>query len=470
MEPAACFSYSYGIDPAAVVDFMLFRTLSFLVALTLLGGCVSNPSKDETTTMDTMPGDPLIALSDDYFDPLALTAADLQPQIPEETDLWKLLAHDYQLRNIQHPAIDQEVQLFLARGDSLTRQLRKGEPYLYYILQEVKQRGMPAEIALLPGVESGFRPTAYSRHGAAGLWQFMPATGRYFGLKQDWWYDARRDPVASTNAALNYLQKLHRRFDGDWLLAIAAYNAGGGTVARAVRKNLEQGKPVDFWSLDLPAETRQYVPRLLALARIIERPQQYGLILPPIDNDPRFVKVEIGEQIDLKVAARLAGMNAEELLQLNAGYNRWATHPDGPHYLLLPADKAPGFAEKLAALPEDQRMRWTRYRIQPGDNLGRIARKHGVNVKALMQANHLKSSRIRAGSHLLIPLSTGATLNAMNATPNARRKLRYRVRKGDSLYAIARQFGVKITDLKKWNQLASDRLHPGQKLTVVRTM
>ncbi len=450
---------------------MLFRILSFVFVLLLLGGCVSNPSKDESHLASTPEqDDSLPRLSEDYFDPFGLPERESPPPIPEETNLWKLLTRDYQLRDIQHPAIDREIQNFLARDDSLLRQLRMGEPYLYYILQEVKRRNMPGEIALLPGVESGFRPLAYSRHGAAGLWQFMPATGRYFGLKQDWWYDARRDPVASTDAALGYLQQLHQRFDGDWLLAIAAYNAGGGTVARAMRKNLENNKAVDFWSLDLPAETRQYVPRLLALARIIEQPQRYGLALPPIDNDPRFVKVEIGEQIDLKVAARLAGMTPEELLQLNAGFNRWATHPEGPHYLLLPADKAGVFSEKLAALPEDQRMRWTRYRIRPGDNLGRIARKYGINVKALMQANHLKSTRIRAGSHLLIPLSTGATLTALNASPNAKRKLRYRVRKGDSLYAIARQFGVKIADLKKWNRLASDRLHPGQKLTVVRTM
>ena len=450
---------------------MLFRILSFALLLLLLGGCVSNPSKDKSNLASTPEqDDTLPRLSESYFDPLGLPQGQSSSQIPEETNLWKLLTHDYQLREIQHPAIDREVQLFLARGDSLVRQLRKGEPYLYYILQEVKRRGMPGEIALLPGVESGFRPTAYSRHGAAGLWQFMPATGRYFGLKQDWWYDARRDPVASTDAALGYLQKLHKRFDGDWLLAIAAYNAGGGTVARAMRKNLERDKPVDFWSLDLPAETRQYVPRLLALARIIDHPRQYGLALPPIDNDPRFVKVEIGEQIDLKVAARLAGMTPEELLQLNAGFNRWATHPEGPHYLLLPADKAEGFTEKLATLPEDQRMRWTRYLIKPGDNLGRIARRHGITVKALMQANHLKSHRIRAGAHLMIPLSAGSTVAALGPTPNAKQRVHYQVRKGDSLYAIARQFGVKITDLKKWNRLASDRLHPGQKLTVVRTM
>ncbi|HDK38392.1 MAG TPA: LysM peptidoglycan-binding domain-containing protein, partial [Thiolapillus brandeum] len=389
---------------------------------------------------------------------------------PENLNLWQLLARGYQLESIQHPAIDRELQAFLLRKDSLTRQLKKGEPFLYHILQEVSKRGMPTEIALLPGIESGFRPTAYSRHGAAGLWQFMPATGRYFGLKQDWWYDARRDPLASTDAALDYLQKLNKRFDGDWLLAIASYNAGGGTVARAIRKNLDRNKAVDFWSLDLPAETRQYVPRLLALARLIEHPERYGVVLPPIENDLHFVKVDTGEQIDLKVAAKLAGMNTDELLLLNAGFNRWATHPQGPHHLLLPADKAESFSAKLAQLPEDQRLRWTRYHIQQGDNLGKIARKYGISVQALMQTNNLKNHRIRAGSYLMIPLSSSTTIVASNTTAISKRKVRYQVRKGDSLYAIAKQFGVKVVDLKKWNRLADDRLHPGQKLTVVRTL
>ncbi len=436
--------------------------LSFLVLLT---GCVSNPQKQETQASINIPpaADTLVQETIEAFD--APETEIVSP--PEELNLWRQLVQGYQLNHIQHANIDRELQTFAARGDSLTRQLAKGEPYLYHILQEVRQRGMPTEIALLPGVESGFRPTAYSRHGAAGLWQFMPATGRYFGLKQDWWYDARRDPLASTNAALDYLQKLNKRFDGDWLLAIASYNAGGGAVARAIRQNLEKDKPTDFWSLNLPGETRQYVPRLLALARIIERPEQYGMVLPSIENDPRFVKVEIGEQIDLKVAARLADMKPEELLQLNAGFNRWATHPQGPHYLLLPVDKADSFSARLNELPDDQRMRWTRYRIKQGDNLGRIARRHGVSVQALMQTNKLKNHRIRAGAHLLIPLSTTATIDT---APTAHRKVRYRVRKGDSLYAIAKQFGVKVADLKRWNQLAGDRLRPGQKLTVVRTL
>ncbi len=450
-------------------NFMTYRILLLLPFLILLASCVSNPQKQKTQAAAIIPATETTNI-DDLLEELSAPEPEAFPAPPENLNLWQQLARGFQLQDIEHANIDREIQIFLDRRDSLTRQLKKGEPFLYHILQEVRKRGMPSEIALLPGVESGFRPTAYSRHGAAGLWQFMPATGRYFGLKQDWWYDARRDPVESTEAALGYLQKLNKRFDGDWLLAIAAYNAGGGTVGRAIRKNLEQDKPIDFWSLDLPAETRQYVPRLLALSHIIGQPERYGMVLPAIENELRFVRVPIGEQLDLKVAAELAGMNTEDLLLLNAGLNRWATHPDGPHYLLLPADKAEQFSEKLAALPEDQRLRWTRYRIKRGDNLGRIARHYGVSVQALMQTNHLKNHRIRAGAHLMIPLSGSTTIAAANTISRSNRKVRYHVRKGDSLYAIAKQFGVKVADLKKWNRLAGDRLKPGQELTVVRTL
>ncbi len=447
---------------------MTYRILLLLPFLILLASCVSNPEKQTPQVSAQIP-EPETTNIDELLEEFAAPEPEI-PATPENPTLWQQLASGFQLQDIDNANIEREIQIFVDRGDSLTRQLKKGEPFLYHILQEVRKRGMPSEIALLPGVESGFCPTAYSRHGAAGLWQFMPATGRYFGLKQDWWYDSRRDPVASTEAALGYLQKLYKRFDDDWLLAIAAYNAGGGTVARALRKNLEQDKPTDFWSLDLPAETRQYVPRLLALSHIIRQPERYGMVLPAIENELRFVRVPIGEQLDLKVAAKLAGMKTEDLLLLNAGFNRWATHPDGPHYLLLPADKAEEFSEKLATLPEDQRLRWTRYRIRRGDNLSRIARHFGVSVQALMQTNNLKNHRIRAGAHLMIPLSGSTAAASVDVASSSNRKVRYHVRKGDSLYAIAKQFGVKITDLKKWNQLAGDRLKPGQELTVVRTL
>ena len=437
----------------------------FLLGLSLvLAACQTNPVQKETTPRESR--------IESFYEPI-VPAAPLPDNNEEQDDLppglWRQIALGLELQQIEHPTIDREIALYRSRGSSLTRQLARGEPFLYHILQEVKKRGLPTEIALLPCVESGYRPHAYSRHGAAGLWQFMPATGRYFGLKQDWWYDARRDPVASTDAALDYLEKLHDRFGGDWLLAMAAYNAGGGTVARAMEANRKKGKATDFWSLKLPAETRQYVPRILALARIVAEPERYGVALPEIADRPRFAKVEIGDQLDLKVAARLAGMPVDELYRLNAHFNRWATHPEGPHYLLLPIDKVDPFLAGLASLPDEERLRWTRYRIRRGDTLSGIARKHGVSVAALMQANRLSNHRIRAGADLIIPLSSSPTL-AFDASPAARHQVKYRVRKGDSLYRIARRFGVKVQDLKKWNRLASNRLQPGQTLTVIRTL
>lgn len=444
---------------------MLGRLLLPLVLLLALSACQTNPVQMESGFREE-PAATVLEI-EEIIPPSPVTPYEEQTDLPP--GLWGLVVDGFELQEIEHPAIEREIATYRARGDSLTRQLARGEPFLYHILQEVKKRGMPTEIALLPCVESGYRPYAYSRHGAAGLWQFMPATGRYFGLEQDWWHDARRDPIASTEAALDYLQKLHDRFGGDWLLAMAAYNAGGGTVSRAIEANRKKGRPTDFWSLKLPAETRQYVPRILALSHIIAAPERHGVALPEIPDNPRFARVEIGEQLDLKVAARLAGMPVEDLFRLNAHFNRWATHPEGPHYLLLPIDRVDTFLAGLEALPADERLRWTRYRIRRGDTLSGIARRHGVSVTALMQANRLGSHRIRAGADLIIPLSSSPTL-ALDASPASSRKVRYRVRKGDSLYRIARRFGVRVQDLKKWNRLASNRLRPGQTLTVIRTL
>jgi len=445
---------------------MTHRSL-LLLTLLLLAGCQSNPAKKEAAAPaeDTETVEQALA---EAVRPDTDALAETETEPARRDDLWHFLTSGFGLSGVRHPAIDREVKRFSARADSLTRQLARGEPYLYYILHEVRKRGMPTEIALVPCIESGFQPVAYSRHGAAGLWQFMPATGRYLGLKQDWWYDARRDTVASTRAALDYLEQLNERFDGDWLLTMAAYNAGGGTIARAVRINRKKGKPTDFWSLKLPRETRHYVPRILALARIIADPDAHGITLPEIANDPRFAQVEFEGQLDLKIAAELAEMKPEALIALNPGFNRWATHPEGPHYLLLPVEKADRFRQRLAELPPEKRLRWTRHRIRSGETLSGIARRYGITVAALMKANRLRNHRIRAGKDLIIPLSASAPIEP--ATPVARQKLKYRVRKGDSLYRIARQFGVRVQDLMRWNRLASNRLRPGQTLTVIRTL
>lgn len=442
----------------------MWRYLPLLIAgMLIISGCTNNlAKKDQADSSDN------IVYGDDWD--FSESPHKLSPPA-SNIIIWQELINGYQLGDVQHPSIEKEIRQFSQRTISLQRQLGQARPYLFHLLQEIEKYDMPTEIALLPGVESGYRGNVYSRHGAAGIWQFMPTTGTYFGLKQDAWYDARQDFPQATDAALLYLRKLHKRFDNDWLLAIASYNAGGGTVARAIRKNLDQNKPIDFWSLDLPAETETYVPRLLALAKVVGHAEQYGMKLPNIDNQAHFAKVRIKKQLDLNVAAQLADMSTEDLLELNPGFKRWATHPHTSHDLLLPVKKADGFREKLAKLPADQWVRTKRHRIVPGDNLGRIARNYGVSIKDLKQANGLRNNNIRAGDYLTIPLS-GTTSIARTGKGNKapqNKKVHYQVVKGDSLYRIARQFSVQISDLKKWNGLNGTYIKPGQRLTVLVT-
>jgi membrane-bound lytic murein transglycosylase D len=269
----------------------------------------------------------------------------------------------------------------------------------------------------------------------------------------------------STGAAIVYLETLNRRFDGDWLHALAAYNAGSATVNRAIRKARKRGLPTDFWSLDLPGETDRYVPQLLALARIVDAPGQFGLALPDIADTPYFALADTGGQIDLNVAADLAGIPVEELFALNAGHRRWTSHPDGPHALLLPVTSIERFRNGLATLPDEERLKLTRYQVRPGDSLSVIASRFDVSVSAIQQTNGLQDSRIRAGQHLLIPTSGTAVSIDGRRLPTARQKTQYRVRKGDSLYTIARRFQVSVADLKRWNQVGK-YIRPGDRLTV----
>jgi soluble lytic murein transglycosylase-like protein len=230
---------------------------------------------------------------------------------------------------------------------SLRKIARNATPYLYHIVEEVEKRGMPLEIALLPAIESLYQPIARSHKSAVGIWQFMSATGGEYGLVQNSWYDGRRDIIKSTTAALDYLQKLHQSFDDDWLLALAAYNTGPGNVRKAIKRNRRQGKSTDFWSLKLPRETREYVPKLLGLSDIIANYQFYGLELQAIANQPYFERVNVGRQIDLYLAARLAGLSLSAFKHLNPGYKRKETSPTGPHYIVLPVEKVQLFKQRL---------------------------------------------------------------------------------------------------------------------------
>jgi membrane-bound lytic murein transglycosylase D len=355
--------------------------------------------------------------------------------------------------------------------------VERGSRYFHYIISETERRGLPTELALLPIVESAFDPFAYSHGHAAGLWQFIPATGKYFGLTQSWWHDDRRDVIAATDAALTYLERLSKRFDGDYTLALAAYNSGGGTVSSAIRHNTNANKPTDFWSLKLPKETRHYVPKLLALAKIFADPQAYGIDLPALANKPYFAVVETGSQLDLAKAAELAATDIDEMYLLNPSFNRWATNPDGPHRLLVPVASAERFRKALKTYPVNLRVSWRNYRVRSGDSLGTIAQRFETTAPVIRKLNKLNGDTIRIGQRLMIPSATGdSETYALNTTQRLEEKksqprdgdqVSYRVRSGDTFWDIAREHRVKVRELAAWNSMAhDDPLIPGKKLVI----
>jgi membrane-bound lytic murein transglycosylase D len=346
-----------------------------------------------------------------------LSSAQEAPETLDFVDIWERMRGRFGLPEKMTGSVAWHIDNFLKHRRQIERLLARGQPYLSYILDQVERRGLPAELALLPAVESAFDPFATSPAGAAGIWQFMPNTAQQVGLRQDWWYDGRRDIVAGTRAALDYLAELQQYFNGDWLLALGAYNTGIAAINRAIQYNLDKGEPPDFWHLDLPQETRDYVPKLLALRVLINNPDAYNITLPVLSNSRYFRVVDIGGRIDLQVAARLAGKSLDELQRLNAGLSRSITPPDGQHRLLVPGSKATLFRDRLALLPHDQRVQSIIYRIRLGDTLGAIAHYSRTTVARLRQLNRLDDSRIIAGRLLVIPANdsdrqTGLSMQA----------------------------------------------------------
>ena len=330
---------------------------------------------------------------------------------------------------------------------AVNRISKSGQRYLYHTLTRAQEMDLPVELALLPFVESEFDPYAKSVDGATGIWQFMPATGREWGLKSNWWYDGKKDVLASTDAALNFLSYLHEKFDGDWLLAMAAYNTGPTRVNRAIRKNKREGKPIRFWDLDLPKETTAYVPKLLVLCELIKSPESFGVNLPSIANRPYFQKVKIPGQLDLMQAADLAGLKPETIYELNPGFNQWATDPAGPHYLLLPIGVSDRFTTQLESLDQTDLVRWDRYKIRRGDNLYKIASRYKVKVSVIKEINGMDSDVIYAGKEIMVPRGS-----AWVSKQKPREKI-YIVKGGDSLWSIAKLHQVSIEDIVLWNEL-----------------
>jgi len=372
-------------------------------------------------------------------------------------------------------AIDTQLRWYANNPDYLQRAFGRADLYLYHIVSELEARGMPLEIALLPVVESAFEPYAYSRASATGLWQFIPGTGSRYGLRQNWWYDGRRDIVESTRAALDYLQSLHDEFNGDWLLAIAAYNCGELIVERSVAMNRAAGRPIDFWDLWLPKETRAYVPKLLAMRRLVMDPGAYGLEISSIPNQPYFARVATGSQISLKVAAEIAGIKPEELYELNPAFHRWATDPAGPYYLLLPVDAAELFTQNLAQLSPDEVLGVAHYTVKRGDSVASVAQHFNTSANVIRDLNDVPEGRLTVGDDIRVPaavsdLPAKVLLAAARVDGRDRRSRRPHVqvvRRGETLWSIARRNRVDVHTLAAMNGMQpGDALRAGQRIQV----
>jgi membrane-bound lytic murein transglycosylase D len=392
----------------------------------------------------------------------------------EPRDLLTRVRTGMSLGEYRNSRVDKEADWFARNPEYIERVFTRAAPYLHYIVSQVEARGMPLELALLPIIESAFQPYAYSRARATGLWQFMAATGGRFGLKQDWWYDGRRDVVAATQAALDYLQYLNDMFEGDWLHAIAAYNCGEGNVSKAIKRNRAAKKRTDFWNLKLPAETQGYVPRLLAMSRIVADPEVYGLSIEGMRDEPYFQRVETGGQISIEVAAELAGITTEEMYDLNPAHHRWATDPTGPHFLLVPIESATAFSTNLLLLTPDQRMRVERYTVREGDTVTSIAQRFSTTAQHLRELNELgNANTVQLGAELRVPSSVSSlppdVLQAAARVDNRNRSRSvsavHVVRRGDTLSAIARRHNMDVNSLARLNKMGlNDTLRAGQKL------
>lgn len=397
------------------------------------------------------------------------------------SDLWVRLRSGFALNHeVGDPRVQAQLNWYKRHPRYIDRVVERGSRYLHYIVTETEKRGLPTELALLPVVESAFDPFAYSHGRAAGLWQFIPSTGKYFGLTQSWWHDDRRDVIAATDAALTYLDKLANRFDGDYMLALAAYNSGGGTVSKAMRRNRNRNAATDYWSLDLPRETRHYVPKLIALAKIFDQPEKYGIELPTLKDEPYFEIVETGSQLDLAQAAELAGVDIDEIYLLNPSFNRWATSPDGPHRLLVPRENADTFTAALKGIDPGDRVAWRNYKVKSGDTLSTIAQRYSTTPSVIQQVNNLNSHIIRIGQRLMIPSAAKQSgTYALSASERLARKQQrggknsdgtrvdYTVRSGDTFWDIAREHRVSVRQVASWNGMApGDPLIPGKRLVI----
>jgi membrane-bound lytic murein transglycosylase D len=393
-------------------------------------------------------------------------AAEGAKAIPPIANIWERIRAGFKLPTIDDPLVQKWEAFYAARPDYWERINNRGKRYLHFISREIERRRMPLEIALLPVIESAYNPEALSRAKALGIWQFIPETGKHYGLQQNWWLDNRRDVSVATNGALDYLEKLHEMFD-DWQLALAAYNWGEGAVQRAIAKNRARNLPTDYASLHIPNETRNYLPKLQAVKNLVMAPEKFGLGLPEVPDAPYFATVTTDRQIDVALAAKLAEMPVEDFKVLNPAHNRPVMAGDGEQRINVPYDKAELFVLNLDAyrLPL---VTWRPYQVKHGEGLDKIAPQFGIDLDELKRVNGLTGKRIVPGFTLLVPAKAGASagpipIAAFKEAPNEGPDW-HKVRRGETLSVIAQRYGVSAADLKKLNGLTTNDAPKGYKL------
>lgn len=481
------------------LQYRITRHSIVLCALVALAGCVSlptaTPSADSApTSTATVPDTPAPTPAARFIsDPISeLYTGELAPldagtelastrvaSLSAPDDLWDRIRRGFAMPDLRTPHVQEREQWYARRPEYFARMTQRSRKYIFHIVEELERRGMPTELALLPYIESAFNPVAVSSAKAAGIWQFMPATGNYFDLKQNAFRDDRRDVLASTRAALDYLQRLHRMF-GDWHLALAAYNWGEGNVLKAIRRNQKNGKGTAYTDLKMPNETRLYVPKLQAMKNIIARPEAFNAELPDIPNHPYFQVVELDRDIDTALAARLADVRLEDFHTLNPSLNKPVILAAGTPRILLPWDNAHIFVRNLQAYDQGQFASWTVWIAPHTMSVAEAAQRTGMPETELRRANNIPPRmRIKAGAALMVPRTDKHTQDVSEkiadhayllVTPESvpgMRRTTVRAKAGDTVSTLARRHKISATNLARWNSLTpSSKLRTGATLQV----